>query len=334
MPEGDSSGLHCLPDEIRDMAVDDGGLWLAVATSDGAHIYTAGGDEPIPPTDSSGPSGRDWSYVCTVGNPGEAMHCVAWAPASFYSGAALVGCSSSGLVFLWRSVAPVGKFEVVYQAALPSPGWRVAWAPEVYGRIFAVGASDGTVTSFCGVEGAWIKETFAANTQQLPVLDLSFAPFLPSNALLSIPLNVHAPPQIAPLQLAVCGEGASVSLWARTFSGGENSGAASWHFTASLPIPAGTFHGAASWREVAWAKNNGLPFHYIAAGSTEGFLAVWVFTEESWRLAFSDASVAAPVTRLSWSEVGSFLLVSYGDGAVRMWRETPLDGWQIASQLD
>lgn len=90
-----------------------------------------------------------------------------------------------------------------------------------------------------------------------------------------------------------------------------------------------------SWREVSWAESQGLPFHYVAAGSEEGFVAIWEFDEEEWKLVHADQSSAnGAVTRLSWSEVGTFLLVSYADGRVVMWKETSNAGWKVATELE
>lgn len=134
-------------------------------------------------------------------------------------------------------------------------------------------------------------------------------------------------------------------------SGGSSSSTGfGWALKGALPLsspfcPSSSLHGDPtgmpfnrdpSWREVSWAKSEGLPFHYVAAGAEEGFVAIWEHDEEEWKLVLADQSSSShgAVTRLSWSEVGTFLLVSYTDGHVAMWKETNNDGWKIASELD
>lgn len=325
-------GVKRLDAEVEDMAVDDSGAWLAAAASSGgAHVFTAA---------ASGPSKkREWQYVTAL-NAEESIVGVAWAPSSFYSGPALLTSSNAGAVTLWRSVEPIGKFEPVYRAQLPAGRLSLSWATEEYGRVFAVGGSDGCITVFRGVEAAWVQESFiASSSTTFSIRSLCFSPsFLPSSALLSTPLNANTPAQMAPLQILSCDGSSVVSLWVEatqtTDGDGEGPRPPRWVLGTELPlVPADSFPHSPSWREVAWAKNSGLPFHYVAAGSEEGYLAIWVFTEETWVLSWSDNGQGSPVTRLSWSEVGTFLLVSYADGSVKMWRETPSDGWAVVSQL-
>lgn len=109
----------------------------------------------------------------------------------------------------------------------------------------------------------------------------------------------------------------------------------------SYPPPCGdstsmSFDRDPSWREVSWAKSEGLPFHYVAAGAEEGFVGIWEHDEEEWKLVLADQSFSShgAVTRLSWSEVGTFLLVSYADGHIIMWKETSNAGWKVASEID
>eukprot|EP00796_Vickermania_ingenoplastis_P008353 gene8353-5851_t len=323
--------------EVADMAVNDNGAWVAVAAEDGVHTYMAA-EQPG--------KAQGWRHVASVGSAADPVNSVAWAPSAFYN-PGFVACTRSGTVSLWRFVEQLWRFEEVYSTKLGSPAWRVAWAPQEYGRLFAVGAADGSLTTFSGVEALWESHTFhrqPSGQHQSGCTSLSFAPFMPSSALLKAELHAHSPVSIAPLQLVSCDRGPSVVVWtqqppAEEELGVDQAAPSPWSPATELPLSfegaaAGAFPAAPTWREVAWAPNNGLPFHYVAAGSSEGFIGVWVFDEQAWRLVLADTSRSAAVTRLSWSEVGSFLLASYADGSVAMWQETPSGAWKLATELE
>lgn len=391
--------------------MDESGLWLAVATTTGVQLYMACDAGGVGDTSSSpvvftaqqknemkecdgGAAPRQWKLITVVGGGADgspspagsdAVLGVAWAPSVYYT-AGVVTCSESGRVSLWRSVDAMGRFEEVYRAQLPAAAWRVTWAAQEYGRIFAVSAADGSITTFTGVDAVWVQQrlpppTLPAEPQQFcerGCTGIGFAPFLPSNALLNIPFNVSMPADLSPLQLVSCYRSPRILIWWRQLSrvaglAGGGSGQAgstvpnsngvegahtgedrhhhsaesptsSWSVATELPLvlqdsPAGPsspgFPTPPCWREVAWAKNAGLPFHYVAAGSEEGYVGVWIHNDQEWRLVLADASSrGVAVTRLSWSEVGTFLLVSYADGQVVMWKETATGGWKVVTELE
>lgn len=393
---------------VEDISVHENGTWLAVASDLGAQLFVAGksgrrsGKEVL----EKGP--HQWDYVTTVGSSGGggAVHGTAWAPSSCYP-VAVVVCTEGGGVSLWQFVDALGDFEEVYCTTLNAAGWRVCWAPEDFGKIFAVGAADGSITVFTAAEGerVWLKCSFLPQPQQLGCTGLFFGPFLPSSALLRTPLpsgTSFTSSDLAPLQLVCChgnsavlvcerklrsdasvpppaaspgsaallapsGHGSSApNLPSATGIGGTSPGAKTlwsetWSVVAELPLsavngldgsPVPAFPSSPTWREVAWAKNAGLPFHYVAAGSEEGFLAIWIHDDQAWRIVFADSgeevgdasagkleSGPSAVTRLSWSEVGTFLLVSHANGSVKMWKEIPnagqwpLRGWEVVTEM-
>lgn len=445
---------------VQDVAVDESGLWLAMATTTGVHLYMA--CEPsdrdasrttmkVSPSEgdrgtTASPPQRQWTRMTVIAGDGRVLTAstcpsggvqdnavdgsggvvlsVAWAPSVYYT-AAVVTCSESGRVSLWRSVDAMGRFEEVYRAQLPAPAWRVEWAAQEYGRLFAVSAADGSITTFTGIDAVWVQQRIMPPSPPLTspspgdrigggvsgCTSLSFAPFLPSNELLNLPFNANkdTSTSLSPLLLVSCYRSHSIFVWIRQLSraatgngclgpppgtstaaqqtphaasSGEDGGhhptgpspaaadasdyssslTSSWSVIAELPLVllhddspgAATLPGFPTlpcWREVAWAKNAGLPFHYVAAGSEEGYVGVWIHNDQEWRLVLADSSGCAnagtaalggegregggvAVTRLSWSEVGTFLLVSYADGQVVMWKETSTGGWKVVTELE
>lgn len=370
MSEGRGSNVvHCDPSfgAVNDMAVDASGILVAVATETGVCIYTA--EVLLCDTDAENmrscpQQGRSYSFTTTLPLRTECAHAISWAPSVYYNTSALAVGYESGRVSIWRGPLEKHKtdFEEVYTTRLAASVWSIAWAPYEYGeRVFVVGSADGALTAFVAMDSLWVKHTLhhpsSPAHHRRGCCCISFAPFLPSSALLATSLTASTPADITPLQLIACDRSPSIVVWKsqpQEHPEGEASsphppenGAVgllpsptigpSWEIVGELPLPTDnptlTFPCPPSWREVAWARNEGLPFHYAAAGSEEGFVAVWLLQEEVWRLVFVDTQETAPVTRMSWSEVGSFLLVSYANGSVRMWKESPRGEWEVVSQV-
>jgi WD40 repeat protein len=90
----------------------------------------------------------------------------------------------------------------------------------------------------------------------------------------------------------------------------------------------------AHWQEVSWAPNNGLPFTYIAAGSADGLVVIWSQDglDGKWKAVLLPQQEDR-IGRLSWSHVGSFLLISCANGAASMWKEQSSGEWEQVSSL-
>ncbi|KAG8348372.1 WD domain [Trypanosoma vivax] len=334
---------------VTDVAANSSGKLVASSAEDGTIRIFA-----LDPKTSSGvksssvinvrdnDSEVDWRLVTVLNGHTGPVVSVAWAPPEHYD-SALLSCSEDCRVVLWCDVDRSGReWTKVYTAALASPPWCAAWAPAPYGKIFAVGCKSGAVVIFTGEEQQWRRSEFSAHPTGC--LSLSWTPSMPPGMLLTLPLESELPtstsgPQsnqqqqqpplqtqrqpIMPPRIVTCGGERRVVVWSLFNNVWQPH---------ELPI-----HVEASWREVAWAPSVGLPFTYIAAGSEEGFVAIWSQdgpAGEVWN------SVLLPqqeggITKLSWSQVGTFLLVSCANGSASMWQESTStsQGWVRVCEL-
>lgn len=348
---------HTAP--VTDVAADTSGRHLATASLDGTvRIYEAVQDDggKTSPSHKGGQATVKWRHVSTLRCSDEVVaesrgvSAVAWAPLAFYT-AALVTCTNgSNEVAVWSDVGSDHQFKKVYSFNTESPGCSVAWAPQEYGKLFAVGCADGVVVVFTGgPDGTWDIHAFESHSSGS--LSLSFAPFFPPGALLMAPLESEIgndprnarPMPIAPPRMVTCSGGRTVKLWTHSFAAaappeGGRVPASIW---TAIELQTPESATAASFCVVSWAPNMGLPFTYIAAGAKDGSVAVWMQdgpASNPWRCCLLPCSKPSPekyVTKLSWSLVGTFLLVSHGDGYVEMWKEVadPVGTWQIVSEL-
>ncbi|GET89983.1 protein transport protein sec13, putative [Leishmania tarentolae] len=342
---------------VTDIAADANGRYLATASNDGTvRVYESVASSSKEALQyKGGPQPTTWSPVAVLQCSGEeqaaTVTCLAWAPPALYA-AALVTCTEvTNEVALWCDVGNDAQYRKIYVYTLTTPGWCVAWAPHEYGKLFAVGCADGAVVVFTGgPDGTWDIHSFESHPHGCS--SLSFAPFFPPGALLMAPLekdvgNVpgNAPPiPLAPPRMVTCGGGRLVKLWTHSFAarpGEEGSGGPLRSVWTSIELEAAEALGAPAWREVSWAPNMGLPFTYIAAGSEDGLVAVWLQdgpASSTWQCRVLPPPHGTPgesVTKLSWSLVGTFLLVSYADGMVAMWKETSNHGaWRVVSELE
>ncbi|KAG5500390.1 hypothetical protein JKF63_03482 [Porcisia hertigi] len=345
---------HTAP--VTDISADAHGQHLATASSDGTvRIYesvTSSSREASQYKGGTQPA--TWNPVAVLQCGGEeqaaTVTCVSWAPPVFYP-AAIVTCTEpNNEVALWCDVGNDAQYRKIYNYTLATSGWCVAWAPQEYGKLFAVGCADGMVVVFTGgPDGTWDIHSFESHPRGCS--SLTFAPFFPPGALLMAPLEKdvgdipgNAPPMpLTPPRLVTCGGGRFVKLWTHSFArppGGED-GAPLESLWTSMELEAPEASNTPAWREVCWAPNLGLPYTYIAAGSEDGLVAVWVQdgpVSNPWQCRLLPPPHGTPgesVTKLSWSLVGTFLLVSYADGTVAMWKETSNNGaWRVVSELE
>lgn len=305
---------------------------------------------------SAGPS---WRLSCKVTPPTSAegagaapVTCIAWAPLVYY-GSAIVSCTEDGQVYLWSDFSGNKQYEPVYRYTLPSAGCCVAWAPQEYGKLFAVGCASGVVAVFTGQDQTWDVQFF--NAHHRGCLSLSFAPFFPPGALLMAPLESEVDPTmppppvpIAPPRMATCGAGKAVKVWMHSFAppteasspGAEDAPPESvWTPTELMTGPLSSEGAPASFQKVSWAPSVGLPFTYIAAATDDGFIVVWsqdgpFHPDAPWQFVVLPQQMPDRVTNLSWSSAGTFLLISCADGTAAMWKEASVGYWELVSEME
>ncbi|ORC89744.1 putative protein transport protein Sec13 [Trypanosoma theileri] len=312
---------HTAP--VTDTAVDAIGKHVASGSEDGTiRIFTA--DESAP---------NKWRLLTVLEGHAGPVACVAWAP-PVQDAAALLSCGADCHVIVWRDCgAAGGGWAKTYASALQSAPWCCAWAPAEYGRRFAVGCAGGAVVVFNAHDQQWNREEFTAHPNGC--CSLAWAPALLPGALLTTPLEAEVQSKgpggmpIAVPRIVTCGGGRDVSVWTHKSTG---NGGSEW-IQQLLPVDV-----EASWREVAWAPTAGMPFTYIAAGSDEGFVVVWSQdgpARGEWNHMLLPQQEDA-VTHLSWSHVGTFLLVSCANGTASMWQESslPQGGWVRMCELE
>nr|CCC95411.1 unnamed protein product [Trypanosoma congolense IL3000] len=310
--------------KITDAAVDASGKLLASSGEDGT-IRVFSTECPIP-GESNTNGGASWRLLITLtGHKGPVVS-IAWAPAQYYT-SALLSCGEDGQVILWGDVGQnPQEWLKIYTTTLSSPPWCTEWAPPAHGKMFAVGCKSGAVVVFTGEGQQWSRAEF--NAHPSGCFSLSWGPSMPPGALFTLPLEGDPNAQqqsgtlIAPPRIVTCGGEGRVTVWTRNCEG--------WH-PQELPLDVD-----ASWREVAWAPGVGTRHTYIAAGSEEGFVVVWSqegdVTGEWTRVLLPQQEDG--VTKLSWSPVGTFLLVSCANGTASMWQEsTSGQGWERSCEL-
>lgn len=303
---------------VTDVAVD----------ATGKRLATCSEDRTVRIFEKSDDADGTWSLLAVLEGHTGTVVSVSWAPPAHYASAVL-SCGEDCQVILWSDFGREEGWAKVYFTTLASVPWCAAWAPAEYGKMFAVGCASGSVTIFAEQDKQWGRSEFTAHPNGC--CSLSWAPSLPPGTLLTAPLENElresaslSPSDVplAPPRIVTCGGERCVTVW--TF---RNN---SWTPQELLSKV------EASWREVAWAPGMGMPFTYIAAGSDEGFVEVWSQdgpAREEWNgktLPQNEDSV----TKLSWSLVGTFLLVSCANGVSSMWRESASSqGWERVCEL-
>lgn len=312
---------------VLDMVTDGTGRFVATAGEDGAiGIYEARGS-----TTAGSTAKPAFVPVATLSGAHEApVIRVAWATPRC-AGLPLASSSVDGQVNIWKDPSGKGaEWTVVYGRRFPAPVVALAWSPEEFGIALACACADGKVYVVDGsTKQAWNVTHFDAHTTA-GCTGVSWAPYLPPNALATMPLvqgpagaNQPQPPAPIP-RLVTCGQESTVRIW--RYSRADQT----WLHEHDLQdSPSSTQ------REVAWAPNVGLPFSYVAAGSDERYVTIWLQDglDGVWRAValppFEDA-----VVRISWSLVGTFLLVSCANDSASIWKEDVHGGWSQVSKLD
>eukprot|EP00758_Cryptobia_borreli_P002503 Tbor_TRINITY_DN3077_c0_g1::TRINITY_DN3077_c0_g1_i1::g.17300::m.17300/K14004/SEC13; protein transport protein SEC13 len=240
------------------------------------------------------------------------------------------------------------KWDASYTAKFPAPVVCLQWAPEEYGTTLACACADGRVyiidNANPSVYDAWNTTSFDAHIRA-GCTGVSWAPYLPSGALISMPLNTAqlnamgagcSGPQVPVSipRLVTCGNERTVRIW--RFSKVERV----WLHEHDLDGCPGLCNADGRLRDssmldVSWAPNIGLPFSYIAAGSSEGCVTIWLqdTVEDPWRV-ITLPPFRAPVVKVQWSGLlGTFLMVSCADNTMSIWKEEPSGDWEQMTRV-
>lgn len=290
-----------------DASVSSNGKLLAVANEAGAvHIFDA--------TSSA--------TLATLDVFNEAITRVAWANVKF--GTAFMACNNSGTVAWWTAGNDM-KFSKASDRQIEGACTSAAWAPVEFGPMVALASSVGEVhilhaktPDFRNWEA---QSPFRAHNSGCN--SVSWCPCLAPSALLSLPLGTPGSQQqsmaLPPPRLVTGGNERAVRIW-RYLAQDRH-----WLQEQELcELPADTTAVA----DAAWASNVGIPFSYIAAATDEGAVAVWAQDGNDGKWNCTALPVfASPVSRVSWSAVGTVLCVDCADGTSTLWREDSSGAW-------
>lgn len=299
--------------EVNDLTVDGSGRLIA----------TAGEDRTIkvwcPAMGSSGP-------VCTLDGHEGAVVRVAWG-ASRFTGTPLLSIGDDQRVIVWKDPNNTARvWNQVYTRQFPAPLTAIDWAPHEYGEMFACSSADGRVYIVSKVK-EWVTSHFDAHPS-CGCTGVSWASCLPPSGLLQMPFSKQQPQQQSefamPLpRVVTCGNERSLRIW--RYAPQDKSWVQETELS-DLSSPRVS--------DVAWAPNVGLPFSYIAAGTDDGFVGIWMQDGFDGRWKFTALPVFPdPVARVCWSQVGTFLLVTCANSSVTMWKESDDGTWVQVSSL-
>jgi len=319
----DFDTAHC--GAIHDAQLDTFGQCLATASADG-HIRLWDVRRPQEPR-----------FLADLGGHAGAVHQVAWAPPN--CGVLLASVSSDGTVAVWgRRARKADEWQMVRQERLDRYGdvRALAWAPHEHGVALACASADGTITVltyqgpfFSGsdtVEHRWHAQSFKAHTEQACGISWATPPVLADKAV-----------GMKGARLASAGDsGIRVWRWADASS--------SWEAEAVDQVsPADAQARRAEsivMRDVAWKPWDGISECLASAGGQVVYFwsqgddgldeASGAKVAGQWRVV-SQVSLGEEVWKVSWSDVGGILLVSFGDKEQRtVLLKQRLDGvWDV-----
>lgn len=301
-------------DSVTDVAVDPTGRLLATASEDRTiKIWS-----PSEPAAGS---------ICTLEGHENAVLRVAWGPSKF-GGSPLLSLGSDNRVILWKDTSGSGKgWSQVYSRQFSSGLVSCAWAPQEYSEMFACCCDDGKVHIVSKGPQDWSASFFDAHPSA-GCTGISWAPCLPPSGLLQLPFSKQQQQQQTQFnmpfpRLVTSGNERSLRIW--RYAPQDKS----WVQETEL-----TDMATRCITDVSWSPNVGLPFSYIAAGTDEGEVGIWLQDgfDGRWK-ATQLPPLSDPVSRVSWSSVGTFLLVTCENASVSMWKEGEDGVWQQVSTV-
>jgi protein transport protein SEC13 len=247
---------------------------------------------------------------------------VAWAHGRFGDVTITVSGDS---VSVWRKEA---AWKSCYTWRSRSSVNDAAWAPAEFGAMLAFECSDGEVVILNGRQPeleTWDSQVIRAHDGGCHAV--SWCPCQAPGALLQVPTGIAQYDRKQPLalpspRLVTCGRDGAVCIW--RYLTQDRHWLQEQNLAADV-VPPSTI------TAVAWAPNPGLPFTYVAAGTEDGRIIIWVQdgTDGKWNPCPPPAAARtqAPIARLSWSAAGTVLTATTSDGGAMLLREEPNGEW-------
>jgi len=302
---------------IHDAQIDEFGQCLATASADG-NIRLWDVRKPDAP-----------AFLAELGGAAGPVHQVAWAPPAV--GVLLASASSDGSVAIWgRRASGPKDWGVVAREGLERHGGvlALAWAPAEHGAVLACASEDGTVTVLkhsgtirtgeVQVEHRWQRQSFRAHTGR------------------AVAVSWASPPENSIRTLGMSG--------ARVATAGDD-GVRVWRYQdtlanwepESIDFPSAAQAGGSSARDAAWKPWDGVT-EMLASASGSSVL-IWQqsaaeggsnITDSSWQVT-TRVELPEDVWKVSWAQVGSALVVSYGikDQRSAVLKQNLEGGWDV-----
>lgn len=262
-------------------------------------------------------------------------------------GAFLASAGVDSQVVIWYCSDVLSASSPTWQAvctrSFAAPAIALSWAPSEFGFTLACACADGRVNLIDNTNpqdpSSWGGTSFEAHILS-GCTGVCWAPYLPPGSLLTMPLNQvqmmaaqQGGPASSTLQvpnpvprLVTSGFEKTLRIW--KFSRVDKH----WVHEHDLILQGSDDETV---RDVSWAPNVGAPFSYIAAGGTSGRVCVWLQDglEGMWRC-MPLPTFPAPVCRVHWSQLGTFLNITLADGSCSIWKEQPSGDWEEMALIE